>query len=189
MRQSKKRHSETDASDYQIGYGKPPKHSQFRPGQSGFRRGRPKGARNFKTDVKATLKAPVRLTRDGQPRSVSTQEAMLLRLREKALGGDGRALDRLIQLAQVYGEDDLATAAAVLFTEDENVLQHYRMRVLTGATAVTDLAPNNGQSSECRDSRRPTAATEAAETTPIKRVQVKRYRPADQKRSTKGSNK
>lgn len=76
-----------------------PTHSQFKPGQSGHPRGRRKGSHNFKTDVKATLKAPVRLTRDGRPRKVST-EAMLLRLREKALGGDSRALENVLRIYQ-----------------------------------------------------------------------------------------
>ena len=73
--------------------------------------------RNFKTDVQTTLKAPVRVTRDGKPRNVSTQEAMLLRLREKALGGDARALDRLIGFAQAYNNEEL-TAAASLSADD-----------------------------------------------------------------------
>lgn len=33
-------------TDYEVGYGKPPKASRFAPGQSGNRNGRPKGARN-----------------------------------------------------------------------------------------------------------------------------------------------
>jgi hypothetical protein len=36
---------------YEIGYGKPPKHSRFQPGQSGNSAGR-KGVRNLMTDVK-----------------------------------------------------------------------------------------------------------------------------------------
>ena len=33
-------------SDYEVGYGKPPKENRFKPGQSGNPRGRPKGAKN-----------------------------------------------------------------------------------------------------------------------------------------------
>ena len=77
-----------------------------KPGRSGNSKGRPKGVRNFKTDVQTTLKAPVRVTHGGKPRNVSTQAAMLLRLREKALGGDGRALDRLLGLAQIYNNEE-----------------------------------------------------------------------------------
>ena len=35
-----------ETSTGEVGYGKPPKHSQFKPGQSGNPQGRPKGSRN-----------------------------------------------------------------------------------------------------------------------------------------------
>ena len=38
-------------TDYEIGYGKPPKETRFKPGQSGNPRGRPKGAKNKKNDI------------------------------------------------------------------------------------------------------------------------------------------
>jgi Family of unknown function (DUF5681) len=134
----KRRRFKSDASDYKVGYGKPPKESQFRPGQSGYLKGRPKGARNLKTIVKATLKAPVRVTRDGKSRKVSTLEAMLLRLREKGLSGDHRALILLLALArEVYGEEELA-APGVLSAEDAKVLQIYTRRVLSGAAAKSE---------------------------------------------------
>ncbi len=34
-----------------IGYGRPPLHSRFKPGESGNPRGRPKGAASFKSDL------------------------------------------------------------------------------------------------------------------------------------------
>ena len=82
------------------GRGKPPKAHQYPKGTSGNPKGRPKGSRNFSTDVKDTLKEPVRLTKGGKRKTVSTQHATLLRLREKALSGDARALDRMIDLAR-----------------------------------------------------------------------------------------
>lgn len=36
---------------YEVGYGKPPRHSQFKKGQSGNRKGRPKGALNSAVHV------------------------------------------------------------------------------------------------------------------------------------------
>jgi hypothetical protein len=38
-----------DERDYEVGYGKPPRHSRFVKGQSGNPRGRPPGAKNMKT--------------------------------------------------------------------------------------------------------------------------------------------
>lgn len=40
------RRRKIDGADYDVGYGKPPKQSQFQAGQSGNPRGRPKGAKN-----------------------------------------------------------------------------------------------------------------------------------------------
>ena len=85
-----------------VGYKRPPRHTRFQPGQSGNPRGRQKGLRNLASDVKRTLETPVKLTDRGKERRVSTQEAALLRLREKALNGDARALDRFLQLAQIF---------------------------------------------------------------------------------------
>jgi hypothetical protein len=38
-----------------VGYGKPPQRTQFKPGNSGNPRGRPKGTKNLKTDLMEEL--------------------------------------------------------------------------------------------------------------------------------------
>lgn len=178
MNDSKKQRSKADASDYEVGYGKPPRHSRFKRGQSGNPKGRPKGVRNFKTDLRATLDAPVKLTREGKPRKVSTQEAMLLRLREKALRGDGRSLDRLILLAQAYNDDELA-ASVDLSAEDAKVLRIYRRRVLSGTAAELDLNGNNDKRE--RDSTDQVPSATVLKGAQTRRAQVKRYRPSNEK--------
>ena len=117
--------------DDEVGYGKPPKATRFKKGQSGNPKGRPKGSRNFKTDVIATLEAPVQLKEKGRVKTVATQQAALLRLREKALSGDGRALDRLLDLARTYNDENLTeAAAAVLPSSDQAILDGYVERQL-----------------------------------------------------------
>src|SRR5882672_5796698 len=96
---------------YAVGYGKPPLHSRFRAGQSGNPAGRSKGVPNLKTDVKRTLATPVKVKEGGRMRSRSTQEGALMVLREKALRGDARALDRLLELAFRLNNDAAETAA------------------------------------------------------------------------------
>ena len=89
----------SDSNGYEVGYRKPPKHTQFRAGRSGNRTGRRKGVRNLATDVKRILKVPVKVKENGRSRKISTQEGALMVLREKALKGDARSLDRLLEYA------------------------------------------------------------------------------------------
>jgi hypothetical protein len=117
----------------EVGYKKPPKHSQFKPGQSGNPKGRPKGANNFATDIRAALKAPVNVTQDGALRRVSTQQALLMRLKAKALGGDARALEKALLLAQSYGMPDPGETVSTT-ADDEAILEIYRQRWIRGAT-------------------------------------------------------
>jgi Family of unknown function (DUF5681) len=167
--------------DYKVGYRKPPKRNRFKPGQSGNPKGRPRGTRNFKTDVKSTLNTLVKLTRDGKSHKVSTQKAMLLRLLEKALSGDVRALDRLIFLAQAYNDDELV-AAGRLSANDAHVLGIYRARVLGGLIPTSDGWQRNEVSKTI--SGELSALAHASETTPVKRVRIKRYRPSRRKKSS-----
>ena len=107
--------------DYEVGYGKPPTHSRYRPGQSGYPAGRRKGVRNLKTDVKRTLAMPVKVTKGGRTRTRSTQEAALMVLRERALNGNTRALERLLELAFRFNNDE-AGQAQQLPADDQAIL-------------------------------------------------------------------
>jgi len=109
--------------DYEVGYAKPPTHSQYGSGQSGHP-GRRKGVRNLKTDVKRTLAMPVRVKEAGRTRTKSTQEAALMVLRERALNGNTRALDRIVELAFRFNNDE-AGQAQQLTADDRAILAAY----------------------------------------------------------------
>lgn len=81
-----------------VGPGRPPKHSQFRSGQSGNPKGRPKGTSNLKTDLANMLKAKVEITINGERRRMTRQEAMLLSLFQRAVQKDGRAAKTLFDM-------------------------------------------------------------------------------------------
>ena len=154
-------------SDVGVGYRRPPVHSRFKPGQSGNPRGRRRGVRNFKTDLNAALKIPVKVTHKGKPRRISTQEAMILRLREKALSGVTRELLQLIGLAQVYNNEDVPEVRN-LSANDEVILQIFKARVLSGAAGIFDSAEECGRSADAAQSSDETSssgeATEALAT-------------------------
>jgi hypothetical protein len=134
MSQGKKTTRSGGANDgYTVGYGKPPQHSRFQPGKSGNPVGRPKGLRNFKTEVQRMLKQPVKINDGGRSRDASTQEAALMRLREKALKGDSRGLDRVVELADRYNNDEANGAIAQeLSPDDREILDAYTAKVLAG---------------------------------------------------------
>lgn len=126
------------APENEVGYGKPPKHSQFKKGQSGNPRGRRKGVNNLKTDVLGALKAPVLVRGPRSSRKISTQEAALARLREQALKGDPRALDRLLNLAASYNnEAQLDAADRPLSPVQREELDAY-LAILRGSSILPD---------------------------------------------------
>ena len=109
-----------------VGYGKPPVHSRFQPGQSGNPAGRPKGVCNLRTDVNRILLIPVKVKSNGKIQTRTTLESSLLVLREKALQGDMRALDRIVALAQRFNDDLPDPAAAQpLSADDQALLEFY----------------------------------------------------------------
>ena len=70
---------------YDIGYGRPPKQNQFKPGKSGNPTGRPKGSRNLKTDLQEELQKEVKVTEGNKQAVVSKQRALVISLAARAL--------------------------------------------------------------------------------------------------------
>lgn len=125
----------------EVGYGMPPKHSRFKKGTSGNPKGRKKGTRNLKTDVKEVLNGKIEVNENGTTRKVSAQLASLMRLREKALKGDARALDRLLALAGEHNNEDLPRAKASVTAEDDAaIIEHFLSRKAGDANEANNEA-------------------------------------------------
>ncbi len=50
---------------YEVGYGRPPVASQFKAGQSGNAKGRPKGSKNLSTLLREEMDAKILVTENG----------------------------------------------------------------------------------------------------------------------------
>jgi uncharacterized protein DUF5681 len=86
--------------DTQVGYGKPPKNTRFKPGQSGNPAGRPKGPQTLVRDLREELEEAVTV-RDGETeRTLSRQRSILRSLTAKAIKGDTRATAMVFDLVQ-----------------------------------------------------------------------------------------
>jgi len=118
----------------EVGYGKPPKHTQFKPGRSGNPKGRPKGTRNLKTDLIEELSERVAITENGKPLRVSKQRLMVKALTARAVKGDTKAASILISLlAQTMGLDPQDSTKIDLAAEDDAILAAWMARTKRNA--------------------------------------------------------
>src|SRR4051794_7402735 len=111
--------------DYEIGYGRPPKATQFQPGQSGNPDGPGKRPRSIGAAAdKALASKVVVVDQRGRRRSVPAEDLIMRRFRDAALNGDVKAASFLMDRAERYRSSQPDTAqAAELTPEDIEILE------------------------------------------------------------------
>src|SRR3977135_1431036 len=87
-----------------VGYGCPPVHSQFKPGQSGNLSGRAKGNQNLKTLFNKVLNEEISLRDGSDIKKISKAEAVVRGVVIGALKGDPRNVALLFRLAEQAGQ-------------------------------------------------------------------------------------
>ncbi len=85
---------------YEVGYGKPPAATRFKPGQSGNPRGRRKGRKNLRTIIENELMETVTVRIDGKARKLTKMEAISKRMVGDALQGNQKAMAKVMDLGQ-----------------------------------------------------------------------------------------
>lgn len=88
----------SDDSDQpeKVGYGRPPKHTRFKRGQSGNPKGRPKGSRNLSTEIEAELNAVAYITENGKRKAISKRALVAKQLVNKGASGDPKSIAILL---------------------------------------------------------------------------------------------
>ncbi len=130
----------------EVGYCKPPKSGQFKPGQSGNPKGRPKGTKNLTTDISEELSEKIQVKENGKVAKISKQRAMIKTLTAKAVKGDVRAISTVLNLipaaekAQIYIEQ-----AEKLDQADADILAAFREFTLKELQSGSSLS--NGDQS------------------------------------------
>ena len=114
------------ASKYEVGYKKPPKKTQFKPGQSGNPIGRPKGSKNLKTELREELQERVAVREGGQRRTVSKQRAMLKSLMAKAVQGDAKSASLVINMvARFLDQSESDDRSSSVSADDRVILEAF----------------------------------------------------------------
>lgn len=92
-------------SDYEVGYKKPPKHTQFKPGESGNYAGRPRKDRTAKGVLRAELNKKVTVTENGVRTSYTKFELIYASMVNAAVKGDMRAAKEVFSTIRAMGLD------------------------------------------------------------------------------------
>ncbi len=120
--------------NYEVGYGKPPKKTQFKPGCSGNKKGRPKGSPNISTIVEKLLKEKISITINGKTKKVSCLEAALRQVLIAALNKDAKAQKLLLDLVSKFGmrQEELPPSNEELQQEDIQLLNEIMNKYTQG---------------------------------------------------------
>jgi len=121
-------------SDYEVGYGRPPKATQFGPGNRANPTGRPRGSRGVGAVLQDIMRHKIAVTENGKTRRIPTLEVILRRLANDAMRSDAAAVKLLISLVDRYADSpEAAHRLNDLLAEDRAILARY----------LPDAAPDN----------------------------------------------
>lgn len=119
---------------YQVGYGRPPKQSQFKPGQSGNRKGRPRKRESLRSIIRKLGEETASISTENGEIKMTYTEWILRAVRQRAMKGDNRATSIFVQLwldAHGMGPAD-NTGAIELAEEDRAMLREALIRIGSG---------------------------------------------------------
>ena len=140
--------------NYGVGYMKPPKHTQFRKGQSGNPKGRPSGAKNLKTELEEELREMI-IVREGDSRKpVSKQRALLKSMMAKAVQGDTRAATLIANMVyRLLSENEPQPSDAdALGDDDLAILENHEQRIRASCLQQGEPSESLRDSQPCSDS-------------------------------------
>lgn len=127
---------------YEVGFGKPPRATQFQKGRSGNPRGRPKGSRNIETLYREVLEMKVKTSVGGQVQTISALKAVIIKQMQKALAGDARSIEAIIDAQLQYAErQDARHEEQELDDRSMAVLERARERMRQDLAATLDQRP------------------------------------------------
>ena len=126
--------------EYEVGYGRPPVHSRFKPGTSGNPKGRSKGTRNLATALERAFSEKVPIVDQGRRRKISKGEAAAKQLVNKAASGDLKALSHPAIQTLLTREPAAGAEQMQLLSETERLAGQHLLERLRRSVAQEPAA-------------------------------------------------
>lgn len=128
--------------DYEVGYGRPPVATRFRPGGIGNPKGRPKKKKTVGQDLEEAMMIRVRIEENGRSKTLTARQLIFRNLIRAAARGDTRAIHLVFALRERYQESPETTLNLTeLESEDRKILEEY-LTMLQKKNG-TDVASNS----------------------------------------------
>jgi hypothetical protein len=116
----------------QVGYRNPPAVTQFKKGQSGNPKGRPKGVLNASTVLAQTLREKVVVNENGRRKTITKWNAAFKQIVNKAASGDLRAFQLVMMLEAKTCESQRQPNTKALNESDKKIMESIVKRFQTG---------------------------------------------------------
>ncbi len=119
------------SGDYEVGYGRPPKATQFQKGASGNPHGRPPGRRNLATDLTLALEEQVKVVENGKHRQITKREAICRQLANRSAAGDLAAMRLVIPLMAQLDASEAGEGSGLDLAQDKALAEALFERLRT----------------------------------------------------------
>lgn len=112
-------------SKYKVGYGRPPKKYQFKPGQSGNKKGRPKKSNNAMTILNKRLASNITIKEGERKVQISKLDALVMQTINAALKGNLKATSMIFDLLDRKGMMDNVNMDIILPENHQEILDAF----------------------------------------------------------------
>lgn len=144
MTKSRSSNRTSSSDDYKVGYRRPPIAGRFKPGHVANPKGRPKKKKTVAQIIEEGMMSRIKVAENGQSRTVTAQELIILNLIRAAARGDIKAIHALFSMRDRYQDSkDTTLDPAELDAEDRKIIEEHLAGLQASDISADAQAPDD----------------------------------------------